>query len=86
MNASYRFCVFAGAANTTAATANVPPDASRWQPTAKGFSYKDPAAAAAGIVRVKLIASDTDRARIGLKGKGASLDIAAPPVDLPITA
>jgi cysteine-rich repeat protein len=85
-NATYLFCVFAGTANASVASANLPPDATHWEATSKGFSYRDSAAAVDGISRVKLLASDADATKIILKGKGAALNVATPPYDFPITA
>ena len=39
-----------------------------------------------GIGLVTLVASDRDRAKIVLKGYGAGLSVASPPLDVPLTA
>jgi len=85
VNATYTFCLFAGSDNAVVAAAELPPDAVHWEPTSKGFTYRDPAAAVDGIARVKLTADEMDSAGITLAGRGAGLDIAMPPFDLPIT-
>jgi len=85
-NASYEFCLFAGVANATIAAANLPPDPARWQPTSRGFNYRNPTADEDGIARLKLVGDDTNRSQVNLKGQGALLDITAPPVALPIRA
>jgi len=54
--------------------------------TRNGFRYIDGDRTADGIGLVTLVASDRDRAKIVLKGYGAGLSVASPPLDVPLTA
>ena len=83
--AAYTFCLFAGNASAVAGEAVIPPDAARWRKTTNGFRYMDRDRAADGIGVVALVAGNENHAKIVLKGGGAALSVASPPMDLPLT-
>ena len=57
-----------------------------WKPTAAGYAYKDAAAAQAGVTRIALKASATDRSQVWFRGRGVNLHLPALPLQGTVTA
>lgn len=84
--ARYALCVYSGAASLLL-KAEIPPDASHWQPIGtKGFQYADAAGAADGIHKTVLKGGGMNRAKLALTGKGIALPDPTLPAQLPVTA
>ncbi|MDX2165860.1 MAG: hypothetical protein SF182_02310 [Deltaproteobacteria bacterium] len=83
----YSLCLYA-ATGGGARLEGVTPASSKWVPSgARGWRYRDPGGAAAGIQKIKLRGGASGRASITIKGGGALLpDLALPlaPTDFPL--
>ena len=85
-SAAYSFCVYAGAVPSLVAEAILPPDAATWAPLGdRGYRYKDPNAAVAGMEKLVLKEGSEGRAKVLVKGRGVSLPDVVLPVDVPVT-
>lgn len=79
----YALCIFAGLPPTLIGQAVVPADGSKWSIAGStGFTYKDAAAAAAGITKISLRGSTVNKSKLQVTGKGSAL----PDLPLPVTA
>jgi len=71
-NAVYTLCVYD--AGGSVLTASAPPGGGRWRALdGHGYSYRDASGGAQGLQMITLKGSDSDRAKIVLKGRGAQL-------------
>ncbi len=87
VDAEYALCFYAGTSAALIAQAAVPPGPNWSAISSKGYKYKDPAGSAAGITRVILKGSTTNKAKALIKGKGVNLPDFALPIaggDLPL--
>ena len=82
-SAYYHFCVYAGTA-ALAVDATVPPGPPWAAISTKGYKYKDPTAAVAGIKQILLKGGDAGKSKILVKGKDAGLGLTA--ATLPFTS
>lgn len=84
-DANYALCLYDQRGAALEATA--PAGAAHWRLLPGGrFRYRDPDAVPSGIAAVLLKPSDTDTARIVVRGKGTALADAPLPLVLPVTA
>jgi cysteine-rich repeat protein len=81
----YTFCLFASG-GAVAAEATIPANPQRWKASGKGWRYRDREASADGIASIVLAASDDERTKIVVKGRGPALSMAPPPIAVPFTA
>lgn len=82
----YALCIFAGLPPTLIGQAVVPADASKWSIAGStGFTYKDAAAAAAGITKVSLKGSTVNKSKLQVTGKGSALPDLPLPLAAPVT-
>lgn len=83
-DATYGLCVFGGAQQQTLAAVTLPPNATRWRASRRGFTYRDGAHTSA-VERLQVLAGAANRAKVVLKAEGAVLASLTPQVDLPLT-
>ncbi len=81
---AYTLCLFAGTTNALIGGADIPASAQKWQPTARGFIYKDTTGAPGGISKMVLSSGAASRSEILVKGKGPTLGLDAPAYGLPL--
>ncbi len=83
----YALCLYAGTTAALVAEASVAPDSTSWKAlSTKGFKYKDSTASEGGVQTMLLKGSNQDKAKVLVKGKGASLPDPTLPFGLPLTA
>jgi hypothetical protein len=89
-NADYTLCIYAGASEELVGTLAIPANASRWSVTGndKGYKYFDEGAAEDGVQKMKLKASDANKTKALLKGRGNELPEILGPMglEMPVTA
>jgi cysteine-rich repeat protein len=79
----YALCIFSGHPPTLIGQGVVSADGSKWSIAGStGFTYKDPAATAAGITKISLKGSTVNKSKLQVAGKGSAL----PDLPLPVTA
>jgi cysteine-rich repeat protein len=83
-DATYGLCVFGGVDQETLAAATLPPSATRWRASRRGFSYRSTSHTPA-VERLQVLAGAAGRAKIVLRAEGAMLAALTPQVDLPLT-
>lgn len=83
-DATYGLCVFGGVQQQTLAVATLPPNATRWRASRRGFTYRN-TSSTPGVERLQVLAGAANRTKIVLKAEGALLASLTPQVGLPLT-
>ena len=82
----YALCIYAGISAGFVTSAFVGADPLKWTASGERFKYTDPAGTQSGIRKVILKASDSNRAKILVKGKGTNVPDPTLGLAEPVTA